>query len=133
MACTRSFATFPGLIVLLLGALTVVGAYPLDNRSSIFPRATQNPWQGTSVYKKVGTSGVSAMQMAVVDDKHVIIFDKAEHNPLKTSNGKHAWGALLNTYSHTVRALGLKTNSFCAGEYSLYRIRCSSLLTALQF
>jgi hypothetical protein len=132
MACARSFVTFPGLIVLLLGVLTIVGAHPLDNRSFIFPRGAQNPWQGTSVYKKIGTSGVSAMQMAVVDDKFVIIFDKAEHNPLKTSNGKNAWGALLSTHSHTVRALSLKTNSFCAGGYSLYQIRRRFLLTTLR-
>jgi len=132
IACACSFTTFSSLIVLSLGVLTVVNAQPLDNQSSIFPRATQNPWQGTSVYKQIGTSGVSAMQMAVVDDKFVIIFDKAEHNPLTTSNGKNAWGALLNTHSHTVRALSLKTNSFCAGEYSLYQIRRPFLLTALR-
>jgi hypothetical protein len=56
------------------------------------------------------------MQLAVVDDKHVIIFDKAEHNPLLTPNGNNAWSALLNTHDHKVRPLTLKTNSFCAGE-----------------
>ena len=113
MACARSFAALPGLFIFLLGALSVVRAHPLD---VLAPRAAQDPWDGTSVYKRIGTSGVSAMQMSVVDDRYVIIFDKAEHNPLQTSDGNPAWGALLDTHAHKVRALALKTNSFCAGK-----------------
>jgi hypothetical protein len=56
------------------------------------------------------------MQMAVIDEQFVIIFDRAEANPLHTSDGNNAWSALVDTYSHTVRALKLITNSFCAGE-----------------
>ena len=113
MACARSFAALPGLFVLLLGALTVVRARPLD---ILLPTDTPNPWNGTSVYEQIGTSGVSVMQMSVVDDQYVILFDKAVHNPLQTSDGNPAWGALLDTHAHEVRALDLKTNSFCAGE-----------------
>jgi hypothetical protein len=116
MACARSFATFPSLFVLLLGALTIVHARSVARRDALLPRATPNPWAGTSVYKQIGTSGVSAMQMSVTDDQYVILFDKAEHNSLHTSDGKDAWAALLDTHAHKVRALKLKTNSFCAGE-----------------
>ena len=116
MACARSFAIFRGLFVLLLGFLTIVHARSVAPRDILIPRDTPNPWAGTSVYKQIGTSGVSAMQMAVTDDQHVILFDKAEHNPLRTSDGKVAWSALLDTQAHEVRALKLKTNSFCAGN-----------------
>jgi hypothetical protein len=70
---------------------------------------------GRSVYQQLGTSGVAAMQLSVVTDRYVILFDRAEHNPLTTSDGNNAWSALLDIYGHTVRALELTTNSFCAG------------------
>jgi hypothetical protein len=132
MACARSFTAFPGLFILFLGALAVVRAHRLDGRHWVSARATQNPWVGTSAYQQIGTSGVSAMQMSVVDDRYVIFFDKAEHNPLQTSKGKPAWGALLDTNTHKVRALKLVTNSFCAGESYLCLARCSFLLTYLR-
>ena len=81
-----------------------------------FTPSTSSAWSGNSSYEQIGTSGVAAMQMAVVDDQYVIIIDKAEHNPLTTSDGNNAWAALLDTHSHTVRALLLVTNSLCAGE-----------------
>jgi hypothetical protein len=59
------------------------------------------------------------MQLAVVDNDHVILFDRAEHNPVFTANGNNAWSALLRIHEEgnvTVRPLKLKTNSFCAGE-----------------
>jgi hypothetical protein len=132
MACTRSFTIFSRLFVFVLGALTVC-AHPLDIRDSVSARATQNPWVGTSAFQQIGTSGVSAMQMAVVDERYVILFDKAEHNPLTTSKGKPAWGALLDTTTHKVRALKLLTNSFCAGGSYLYLARYSFLLTICDF
>jgi hypothetical protein len=73
-------------------------------------------WNGTSAYNQAGTSGVAAMQLSVIDDQFVILFDKAEHNPLLTSDGNNAWSALLDTHAHTVRSLNLVTNSFCAGK-----------------
>lgn len=72
-------------------------------------------WVGDSQYQQLGTSGVAAMQLSVVTNRYVILFDKAEHNPLTTSDGINAWSALLDTQQHTVRALKVKTNSFCAG------------------
>jgi len=86
------------------------------NDSFLYPRASPATWNGPGQYELRGTTGVSAMQMSVVDDRYVIIFDKAEHNPLKTSDGNNAWSALYDSSTHTVRALQLVTNSFCAGE-----------------
>lgn len=42
------------------------------------------------------------------------IDDKAEDNPLKV-NGHSAWGSVYQISTGKVRALDLKTNSFCAG------------------
>ncbi|CAE6341149.1 unnamed protein product [Rhizoctonia solani] len=61
-----------------------------------------------------GTTGVNAMQMTVATDKNVVIIDKYEQNPLLDSTGDHSLGALYSTVTDTVRALNIKTNSFCA-------------------
>ena len=99
----------------------------LENRDNS-PRSTSTAWNGPSAYEQLGTSGVAAMQMSVIDDQYVILFDKAEHNPLTTADGNHAWSALLDTHAHTVRALKLVTNSFCAGEPFLLCHRLMFLL-----
>ncbi|OCH87409.1 copper radical oxidase [Obba rivulosa] len=61
-----------------------------------------------------GTTGVNAMQLAVISDTHAIIMDKVEHNPL-TVAGHPAWGALYNLKTNAVKALHVQSNSFCAG------------------
>ena len=61
-----------------------------------------------------GTTGVNAMQLAVVSSTHAIIIDKVEHNPLNIS-GHGAWGALYNLNTDEVQPLEMRSNSFCAG------------------
>lgn len=77
--------------------------------------ATIDAWSGESYYEQKGTSGIGAMQLAPLNDRYVLLLDKAEQNPLRTDDGNHAWGAMLDTVDGTVRALKTKTNSFCAG------------------
>jgi hypothetical protein len=61
-----------------------------------------------------GTTGVAAMQLAIVSSTHAIIIDKVEHNPLTVDNHP-AWGALFNLNTYAIKALRMKSNSFCAG------------------
>ncbi|THH09352.1 hypothetical protein EW145_g2082 [Phellinidium pouzarii] len=61
-----------------------------------------------------GSTGVAAMQLAIISSSHAIIIDKVEHNPL-TIDGHPAWGALYNLNTHSVKALNIQSNSFCAG------------------
>lgn len=61
-----------------------------------------------------GSTGVHAMQLAVISETHAIIIDKVEHNPL-TVSGHPAWGALYNLDTHSVKPLNMQSNSFCAG------------------
>lgn len=68
-----------------------------------------------SAVGRAGWSGVSAMQCTLVDDDHIVVYDKAENNMLLAKNGKSAWGAVYEISSQTYRALNLETNSFCAG------------------
>lgn len=71
-------------------------------------------WEGEASFKLAGSSGVSAMQLVVVDDESVLIFDKQENNPLKV-NGKSVWGSLYDIPTQKARGLVMETNSFCAG------------------
>ncbi|GAA5979735.1 hypothetical protein JCM10908_003026 [Rhodotorula pacifica] len=72
-------------------------------------------WKGYSTITRAGWSGVSAMQCTLVDDDHIVIYDKAQNNALKGKNGKPAWGAVYQISTESYRALNLETNSFCAG------------------
>ncbi|KDQ60917.1 glyoxal oxidase [Jaapia argillacea MUCL 33604] len=61
-----------------------------------------------------GTTGVHAMQLAIVSATHALIIDKVEHNPL-TIDGHPAWAALYNLDTQGVRPIRMQSNSFCAG------------------
>ncbi|KAF9469361.1 copper radical oxidase [Collybia nuda] len=61
-----------------------------------------------------GTTGVHAMQLAIISSTHALIIDKVEHNPLSIS-GHPAWAALYNLHTHAVKPLAMESNSFCAG------------------
>ena len=63
---------------------------------------------------QTGSTGVNAMQLAIISDSHALVVDKVEHNPL-VINGHPAWGALYNLRTHSVRPLSMQSNSFCAG------------------
>ena len=63
---------------------------------------------------QIGSTGVNAMQLAIISDSHALIVDKVEHNPL-VINGHPAWGALYNLRTHSVKPLSMQSNSFCAG------------------
>lgn len=56
-----------------------------------------------------------ASQITLVDNDHIVIYDKAETNPLYNKTGGSVWGAVYSISTQKVRPLDLKTNSFCAG------------------
>lgn len=84
------------------------------SRPDLHKRALGAGWTGSSTISRGANTGVSAQQISVVDNDHIIIFDKAENNPLQV-NGKPAWGSLYTISTGAVRPLGMITNSFCAG------------------
>ncbi|QRW03532.1 glyoxal oxidase [Ceratobasidium sp. AG-Ba] len=61
-----------------------------------------------------GTTGVGAMQLAVLNDQTVIIIDKLEKNPLHDSSDRPVWADVYTIASQALRPLKLITNSFCA-------------------
>lgn len=61
----------------------------------------------------VGKTGVSAMQIAVLDTSRVLVFDRIMRNPLMI-NGHWAWGQVFNVNDHSNTPIPLVTNSVCA-------------------
>ncbi|KAF9269500.1 hypothetical protein L218DRAFT_993537 [Marasmius fiardii PR-910] len=59
------------------------------------------------------TTGVSALELAVVSETAVLILDKVEHNPLKV-NGHIAWGSEFNLETKQARPLNPLSNTWCA-------------------
>ncbi|KAK4056265.1 hypothetical protein OIO90_002708 [Microbotryomycetes sp. JL221] len=89
-----------------------------NSTNHIGKRALGKAWTYTSTKLYGAGNQIIAVtisrQIAVVGDNEVIIFDKSEQNPLQV-NGHAAWGAIYYISSASLRALDLKTNSFCAG------------------
>lgn len=81
------------------------------SRTSLVSRSSSS--SGWSLEQK-GTTGVHAMQLAVISSTHAIVMDKVEHN-LLTIDNHPAWGALYNLKTHVVTPLHVQSNSFCAG------------------
>lgn len=69
---------------------------------------------GETHLEQKGKTGIAAMQVAVVDDSHMIIIDRAERNTLQV-DGHPAWGSIYNLDTGAERALNMKSNAFCAG------------------
>jgi len=74
--------------------------------------SAEAPSKWTLIQK--GTTGVHAMQLAIISATHALIVDKVEHNPL-TVDGHPAWAALYHLENHSVTPLRMQSNSFCAG------------------
>ncbi|KAF9028787.1 copper radical oxidase [Hymenopellis radicata] len=60
-----------------------------------------------------GTTGVSALELAVTSENTVIVLDKVEHNPL-TVDGHVAWVSEVNLETKAIRALNPASNTWCA-------------------
>ena len=101
-------------VTLLPSVVTTVAPSKHTNATRVMLSETQ--LAQTSLWNLVqeGSTGVSAMQLAVISTTHVIIIDKVQHNPL-TINGRPAWSALYNLVTHEVSPLTMQSNSFCAG------------------
>ncbi|KAJ6470090.1 glyoxal oxidase N-terminus-domain-containing protein [Mycena vitilis] len=89
-----------------LGSLLSI-AYLLF-RGAAAPSAPQ--WKFT----EVGNSGIVALESIVVSPTLAVFFDRASNDPLRTPDGKVAWGALWNMETNTVKPLKLVSDSFCA-------------------
>ncbi len=77
-------------------------------------RTAQTRDARTWTLTQIGTTGVHAMQLAIISATHALIVDKVEHNPLSI-DGHPAWATLYNLENHSLKPLRMQSNSFCAG------------------
>lgn len=112
-------------------AKTTTTASSASTSSAGLPKA----WKGTSTFTRAGYTGVGAMQVALVDvrarsfilfahlvtfvlfrpfdpnscfllqDDHLLIYDKAENNALLDASGDPAWSALYSISEKKVRRI----------------------------
>ncbi|CAK5277326.1 unnamed protein product [Mycena citricolor] len=83
---------------------------PLMLSEAVPPSLPAGKW----TLQQKGSTGVHAMQLAIISRTHAIIVDKVEHNPISI-DGHPAWAALYNLEDDSVTPLAMESNSFCAG------------------
>ncbi|KAJ7683039.1 glyoxal oxidase precursor [Mycena rosella] len=95
----------------------------------LFPAAaapSAPAWQ----FVEKGHSGIVGLEAIVVSPTLTVLFDRASNDPLRTADGKVAWGALWNLETNTATALKLVSDTFCASGALLSNgtmLRCGAL------
>ncbi|KAF9028596.1 copper radical oxidase [Hymenopellis radicata] len=98
---TIVLAVLPSLYASLAGG----GTAAKEHRRAVVP--------GQWSLVQNGTTGVSALELAVTSENTVIVLDKVEHNPL-TVDGHIAWVSEVNLETKAIRALNPASNTWCA-------------------
>ncbi|KAF7337886.1 hypothetical protein MVEN_02011700 [Mycena venus] len=62
-----------------------------------------------------GTSGVIPVELITISPTLMLMYDRADGNPLLLPNGEQAWAALWNLETNTPTPLSSITDTFCAG------------------
>ncbi|KAJ7185690.1 glyoxal oxidase precursor [Mycena filopes] len=75
--------------------------------------AAQRTIQWTFVQN--GTSGVIPVELITISPTHMLLYDRADGNPLLLPDGTKAWAALWDLQTNTPTPLDTITDTFCAG------------------
>ncbi|KAJ7355869.1 glyoxal oxidase precursor, partial [Mycena albidolilacea] len=62
-----------------------------------------------------GTSGVIPVELITISPTLMLMYDRADGNPLLLPNGERAWAALWDLETNTPTPLSSTTDTFCAG------------------
>ncbi|KAF8205560.1 glyoxal oxidase precursor [Mycena galopus ATCC 62051] len=62
-----------------------------------------------------GTSGVIPVELITISPTLMLMYDRADGNPLLLPDGERAWAALWNLETNTPTPLSTITDTFCAG------------------
>ncbi|KAF8301419.1 DUF1929-domain-containing protein [Clavulina sp. PMI_390] len=94
-------------------------SYALSVAAQATPTTLSAPGQPTQTgtpltFSQYVNSGVSAQQLYLGTEDTIYVVDKTEGNPM-TVAGHPAWASEINLVTGKVRAMDVKTNSFCAG------------------
>ncbi|KAG1468086.1 hypothetical protein G6F56_004043 [Rhizopus delemar] len=64
--------------------------------------------------EQIGRTGVAAMHAVLLNEKSILIIDKAEDNEAKLDSGVSAFSSLYDIETNTYQTLELQTNTFCS-------------------
>nr|VWP02011.1 C2H2-type domain-containing protein [Ganoderma boninense] len=99
----------------------------LTTLAAAAPSAPNAPgWQ----FSLKGNSGIVALEAVVVSPTLVLLFDRAQNDPLQI-DGHPAWGGLWNLEHNNITALEVVTNSWCASGAILSNGTMASLILLL--
>ncbi|KAI9248394.1 glyoxal oxidase N-terminus-domain-containing protein [Sporodiniella umbellata] len=73
-----------------------------------------SPYETTGRMEQIGRTGVAAMHAVLLNEKSILIIDKAEENEAKLDSGVSAFSTLYDIETNTYRTLWLETNTFCS-------------------
>ncbi|KAJ6501963.1 glyoxal oxidase precursor [Mycena sanguinolenta] len=62
-----------------------------------------------------GTSGVIPVELITISPTLMLMYDRADGNPLLLPNGERAWAAIWNLETNTPTPVSTITDTFCAG------------------
>ncbi|KAJ6520169.1 glyoxal oxidase N-terminus-domain-containing protein [Mycena sanguinolenta] len=62
-----------------------------------------------------GTSGIVPIELITISPTLMLMYDRADGNPLTLPDGEQAWAALWNLETNTPTAIPTATDTFCAG------------------
>lgn len=82
------------------------GQIPLEKSTREF--------RATGKMEQIGRTGVAAMHAVLLNEKDILIIDKAEENEAKLDSGISAFSTLYDLETNTYRTLVLETNTFCS-------------------
>lgn len=82
---------------------------------SIFYSANAQQRPLTWSFVRNGTTGVIPVEAIVVSPTLILLYDRADGNPLLLPDGEQAWAALWNLETNTPSPVSSITDTFCAG------------------
>ncbi|KAL0094104.1 copper radical oxidase [Phycomyces blakesleeanus] len=78
------------------------------------PQKFMSPYEKTGKMEQYGRTGVAAMHAVLLNEKTVLIIDKAEWNEAQFDSGQSAYSVQYDLETNDYRALPLETNTFCS-------------------
>ncbi|KAI9257672.1 glyoxal oxidase N-terminus-domain-containing protein [Sporodiniella umbellata] len=73
-----------------------------------------SPYSKSGKMEQKGRTGVAAMHAVLLNDKTILIIDKAEWNEAQFDSGQSAFSVQYDLETDTYRSLPLETNTFCS-------------------
>ncbi|KAI7870670.1 glyoxal oxidase N-terminus-domain-containing protein [Spinellus fusiger] len=107
----------PLLSLSVVAAVSCTMAQITTNEAPFFwvqPPPFSSPYSATGRMEEYGRTGVAAMHAVLLNEKTILIIDKAEWNEAQFDSGQSAFSVVFDIETSDYRALPLQTNTFCS-------------------